>query len=256
MLILLSPAKKQNFDPINLNVSTSLPSQSQEIKVLSAELKNYSPTQLKQLMGVSDNLAKLNADRFADFSMKKFKEPYAKPAVFAFQGDAYQKLAVNDFSETQLEFLQNHLVILSGLYGYLRPLDLIQPYRLEMKTPLATKNAQNLYELWRTPLVKALNERLSLEKKPTVLNLASGEYSKAIDLSQLNAEFITVEFKELKAGKYKSIGINAKRARGLMVRYIAKKGIKTLNPILKFNEEGYYYSAENSKNNRLVFLRD
>lgn len=255
MIVLLSPAKKQNFEMPATTQLATLPTYQRESKLLIDVLKTYNSNQLQKLMHISPSLALLNAERFAHFSLSRFKPPYAKQAIFAFQGDAYQKINIDDCTDKQLEFLQEHLIILSGLYGCLRPLDLIQPYRLEMKTPLPTPHSKDLYEFWSNKLTALINKRLSVSNNKLIINLASQEYAKAINTKDLNGDFITIDFKDLKNGQYKSIGIFAKRARGLMVRYIAKHKVKSLKGIKSFAEEDYSFSETLSTKSNLVFVR-
>lgn len=255
MITLLSPAKKQDFNDCLLDVEFTKPQAGKHIKELVAELKKYKPAQIKRLMSVSDNLAKLNYERYQRFEPGRFNVNNAKQAVFAFKGDAYQSLNVMDFKQAELDFMQEHLLILSGLYGYLRPLDLIQPYRLEMKTKLKNPRANDLYGYWGDTITKAIQKQLESHQRKTIVNLASKEYFQAIQLKKLDAKVVEVQFKELKNGQYKVVGMLAKRARGLMARYIMKHKIDTLVKLKQFKEAGYHYHESFSSADTLVFVR-
>lgn len=250
MLMLLSPAKSQDFDT-SITASGTQPQLKQHTQALAKILKHYSKTELSKLMNISEKLADLNYQRFQDFS-DTYTKTNAKPCVYAFQGDAYKGLAIDDFSNTELDFLQQHLIILSGLYGALKPLDLIQPYRLEMKTPLSTDQGSNLYQFWGDTITQLLNKT----EQDTIINLASNEYFKAIQPKALTAQLIHCDFKENKQGQYKTIGIHAKRARGLMVRYAAKHNITQPEQLKQFNLEGYQLNGNLTDNDHWVFTRD
>jgi hypothetical protein len=253
MIFLLSPAKKQDFSQPAPNGTQ--PINKKEIATLIAELKKYSSGALSKLMSLSETLSDLNYERYQQFNPDSYTPKNAKPAVFALKGDAYQALAIDDFSKKELDFLQNHLLILSGLYGYLRPLDLIQPYRLEMKIKLPTPSGCTLYQFWGSKISEGINHALNNQNDKTVINLASNEYFKAIDQKALNANVITCQFKEKKDGQYKMIGIYAKRARGLMTRFIAKNSIEKPEDIKAFNLEDYGFNAALSSDTEWVFTR-
>lgn len=203
-------------------------------------------------MSISDDLAQLNYQRNQEWQLP-FTKDNARPAVYAFNGDVYRGLDVYTLDTKNIDKLQDTVRILSGLYGVLKPLDLIQPYRLEMGTKLSIGKNKNLYEFWKKKVTKALNEEL--EDNELFLNLASNEYFKAIDSKTLKVPVIEIDFKELKNGDYKTIGIYAKLARGLMARYIIDTNAKTLEDIKGFNLENYRFHEQLSKENRLVFTR-
>ncbi|HCX76385.1 MAG TPA: peroxide stress protein YaaA, partial [Algoriphagus sp.] len=214
MLILISPAKTLDYSTPNFQ-EYSQPEFTSDIKSLVSVMKKKSSKDIADLMKVSDSLANLNEERFKTFQ-KEFTPDNSKQALLAFKGDVYTKIDVDNYSEEEFEFAQNHLRILSGLYGLLKPLDLIQPYRLEMGTRLETKKGKNLYEYWDTKIAKAINQVAA--GKP-VVNLASQEYFKAVDLKTLKSPVINIHFKEHREGKYQVIGLFAKQARGLMTDF-------------------------------------
>lgn len=255
MLLLLSPAKKQSPLNAHIELPSTTPQALSHIKPLIKTLKTYSASQLKTLMSISDALAKLNVERYKAFNPNHFTHDNANQAIFTFQGDAYRGIAVDDFTERDLTFLQEHLLILSGLYGYLRPLDLIQPYRLEMKTPLTIKPHKNLYDFWGNTITKAINSALQSHKNKTLINLASNEYFKAIQPGQLQGQLITVHFKEKKGDQYKVISIHAKRARGLMTHFITKNRIDTPQKLMDFSLEKYCFNKKLSSDQNYVFTR-
>ncbi|MCH9769613.1 MAG: peroxide stress protein YaaA [Gammaproteobacteria bacterium] len=255
MLVLLSPAKTQDFSELDSSYQCTKPQAMSEIKALVKALKQYKPSQLAKILSVSAKLSELNYQRYQDFNPNRFDASNAKPAIFALQGDAYRSLDVSTLSKPTINYMQKHLIILSGLYGYLRPLDLMQAYRLEMKTALKTPKAKNLYEFWGDKITKALNSITSKQKHKFIINLASNEYFNAIQTDKLKAELITVQFKENKSGTYKTIGINAKRARGAMTRYIMEKRVKTLAELKKFNWDKYRFNSKMSDVRVLVFTR-
>jgi hypothetical protein len=252
MKIILSPAKSLNFEktlPIqNFSESLFLKESRQVHKVL----KQKSPAALSELMDISDKLAELNWQRNQDWKTP-FTPESARPAVFAFDGDVYTGLDVYSMPIEKLSLLQDRLRILSGLYGLLKPLDLIQAYRLEMGTKLPIGENKNLYEFWKPIIAKALNKEL--KKGELFINLASNEYFSAIDTKALKVPIITPEFKDYKDGKLKIISFFAKKARGLMVRYILDTNAETIEDLQGFNYEGYRFDANLSKGNQLVFTR-
>ena len=222
---------------------------------LARVLQKYSVDELVQLMNISQELAQINKARFETFS----PEPDAdrvQPAMFAYQGSVFQEIEVENLNSDQLAFAQKHLRIISGLYGILRPLDGIQPYRLEMSTKLQIGEHENLYQFWRNKLTHCLQETLEELKEDTVVNLASKEYYQAIDFKALNARVITPVFKNLKHNKYKVIGVLAKKARGKMTREIIRQKINKPDQLTGIPLGGYRYSAEYSGKNQLVFLKD
>lgn len=254
MLSLISPAKKLDFeDPAHLGTH-SKPEFLDEARELVSILKNKSRGELKSLMGISDNLAELNYNRYQSFKTP-FNLSNAKQAVLTFQGDTYKGLDAASLSESDLNFAQDHLRVLSGLYGLLRPLDLMQPYRLEMGTKLSNSEGEDLYDFWSDELTKACNETVLEYKHKAVVNLASKEYISAIDPDALNVPFITCHFKKIKDGKARVIGILAKKARGMMARYIIQNRIEDPEGLKSFKKDGYQYSADDSTQSDLVFVQ-
>lgn len=250
MLILISPAKTLDYSEPNFKVS-SQPDFQSETKALISIMKKKSAQDIADLMNVSENLAQLNEERFKTFQ-KDFTFGNAKQALLAFKGDVYTKIDVDTYSEEDFEFAQKHLRILSGLYGLLRPLDLIQPYRLEMGTRLENKKGKNLYEFWDKKIAKAINEAASGQP---IINLASQEYFKAVDQKTLKSPVITIHFKEFKEDKYKVVGFFAKQARGLISNFVIKNRITEVEQLKTFNEEKYEFSEQLSKENDWVFVR-
>ena len=253
MKIVISPAKSLNFDSPLPTERYSEPLFLEQAVKINKVLAKKKPKALSNLMGISDALAALNWERNQDFSIP-FTEENARPALFAFDGDVYQGLDAYSLKSGQLDALQGSLRILSGLYGLLRPLDLIQPYRLEMGTKLKVGRKKNLYEVWKPAITKHLNEEL--EEGELFVNLASNEYFSAIDTKQLKVPVITPVFKDWSKDKLKVISFFAKKARGSMVRYIVDHHIETLEEIRGFNYEGYEYSQEHTlKESQPVFVR-
>ena len=255
MKLVISPAKTLDFESASVTDIHSQPEYLEQSQQLIDQLKVLSQAEVASLMKLSDKLAALNVARFGSWETP-FTADNAKQAILAFKGDVYTGLNAESFSEKDFKFAQNHLRILSGLYGLLKPLDLIQPYRLEMGTRFANSKGKNLYEFWDIQLTNALNKELSEEKEPILINLASNEYFKAIKVKTLQAEVITPVFKDWKNGQYKMISFYAKKARGLMAAYVIKKQLTEPEQIKTFNVDGYYFSEEQSKGNEWVFLRD
>ena len=254
MLLLLSPAKKLDYDsPLGTNLHTE-PLFVDEAKGLIDVLRQKSKSDVAKLMSLSESLAELNVQRYEQWT-PTFTQQNARPAVLAFNGDVYEGLDAASLSEAQLKWAQDHVAILSGLYGVLRPLDLMQPYRLEMGTKLANPAGKNLYDYWKETIAPYLNKRLSEDKQPVVVNLASEEYFKSVDLGALNARVIQCVFQDEKAGNYKIISFYAKRARGLMARYVIENRIDTPEKLTGFNLDGYAYAPEASTEDKLVFRR-
>lgn len=253
MLSVISPAKKLDFEPIAIG-NYSQPKLLDESHQLLDEVRLLSSDDLQSLMGISDKLAQLNFERYRDMEFP-FTLDNAKQALFAFKGDVYAKMAPEQFDSDEVAFVNNHLRILSGFYGVLRPLDLMQPYRLEMGTKLKNKKGKDLYAFWHKTIVSFLNDELKRIGTDILVNLASGEYFSAIDMEQLNAKKIDIVFKEEKNGKYKVIGINAKRARGLMVRYIVQNRITNPKALKEFDFVDYRFSRELSSDEEFVFIR-
>lgn len=251
MITLLSPSKGQNFDVTDVD-EYSQPQLLSHSKQLMAELKKMRPTEIKSLMSISDRLAELNHTRFQEFKTP-FKLGAAKQAALAFQGDVYSGLKAEDMDRDDLSFAQDHLRILSGLYGYLKPLDLIMPYRLEMKTKLAVAGYENLYQFWGETLTDCLNAELS--DGDAVINLASNEYFKAIKPKRLKGSLIQINFKDHKDGKLRTVAIYAKIARGAMARAMIKNRITKPEAIKDLVVDDYRYQADLSDNNSWVFTR-
>ncbi len=252
MKILISPSKSINFD-INVNRNNfTTPYFSDEISYLVSEMKKFSVNGIAELMNISDNLANLNYERYQSFS-SEFDLANSKPAAFIFSGDVYDPIKVDTYNAEEIDFMQNSLRILSGLYGILRPLDLIQPYRLEMSIRLQNKNGSNLYKFWDGAISKFLNED-SNGCEP-ILNLASNEYFDAVRMEDLDSKVIKADFKELRSGKLKTIGIMAKKARGEMVNFIMKNKISDPNEIKDFKVNGYEYDEKISDSNSFIFTR-
>ena len=254
MLFLLSPAKSLDYDTPAEGVPHTLPQFVSQSAELIEVLKHKTPAQISQLMDLSDNLAALNVARYEAWR-PKFSQKNSKQAVLAFNGDVYEGLDAKSLKLKDLEWAQDHVCILSGLYGVLRPLDWMQPYRLEMGTALANSRGQNLYHFWGDGIAQHLNKQLATHKTPGVINLASQEYFKAVDRKVLNARVIECVFEDYKGGKYKVISFFATRARGLLARYAIEKKIQNPEKLKDFKVEGYAYAASESDDNRLVFRR-
>ena len=255
MLFLLSPAKSLDYESPLPEVSHTVPGFLPQSGELIGVLRQKSPQQIAELMDLSDKLAGLNVARYAAWS-PKFTAANSRQAVLAFNGDVYEGLDARSLSPAQLEWAQERVCILSGLYGVLRPLDWMQPYRLEMGTALATPRGRNLYQFWGAQIAEYLNERAGAQKSPLIVNLASEEYFKAVDRKALQVPVVSCVFEERKAGKYKIISFMAKRARGLMVRYAIQKKADSVRKLEGFNLEGYAFAPEVSEPDRLVFRRD
>jgi len=254
MLIVLSPAKSLDYKTPFKVKTTTLPEFVTESAKLITELKKLSPQDLANLMGLSDQLAALNVGRYQDWS-KKFTEENSKPAIYAFNGDVYEGFDVQTLNAKALDFAQNHLRILSGLYGALRPLDLMQPYRLEMGTAFKNIRGKDLYAFWGERVTDSLKKLLEQEKKPVLLNLASEEYFKVLQPKSLGCPVISPVFQDGKDGKYKIISFYAKRARGLMARYVVENRITDPEDLKGFNLDGYKYFASESKLDKPLFRR-
>lgn len=254
MLLVISPAKSLDYEsPIKIR-KFSQPEFLPESQQLIDHLRQLTPVQLAQLMAISPSLARLNYTRFHDWH-PPFDTSNARQALFAFKGDVYIGLDAPSLSSADIRYAQNHLRILSGLYGLLRPLDLIQAYRLEMGRPLKTSRGNSLYEFWGSKITEALNDAFDTDKNPTLINLASNEYFKAVNPKLLNAELISPVFKDYKNGQYKIISFFAKKARGLMSAFIIKNRIQNGEDLLHFDLEGYRFSQSDSKPGFPVFLR-
>jgi cytoplasmic iron level regulating protein YaaA (DUF328/UPF0246 family) len=255
MLFLLSPAKSLDYEtaaPPDLPATT--PQFVAQSKQLIEVLRQQSPQQIASLMSLSDKLSALNVARYQAWS-PRFTAKNSKQAVLAFNGDVYEGLAAKDLSGADLAWAQDHIAILSGLYGVLRPLDRLQPYRLEMGTRLATDAGADLYRFWGRQISDHLNTQLRADRTPVVVNLASQEYFKAVDTAALKARVIECVFQDWKAGVYKIISFHAKRARGLMARYAIQNRLQTPGQLHGFDLEGYAFNASASAPERLVFRR-
>ena len=255
MLFVLSPAKALDYEtPVAPEVPHTPPLFGKQSAALIAVLREKSPQQIADLMKLSDPLASLNVARYEAWR-PKVTAKNAKQAVLAFNGDVYGGLDAASLTPAQLDWLQDHMCILSGLYGVLRPLDWMQPYRLEMGTALATERGPNLYRFWGPRIADYLNQRLAGQKTPIVVNLASQEYFKAVDRKVLQARVIDCVFEDYKGGQYKVISFLAKRARGLMARYAAQHKVATPKKLEGFDLEGYAFAPAASEPDRLVFRR-
>ncbi len=252
MLIVISPAKTLDFETASSTENYTQPRFLPQSQQLINELKVLSATDIASLMKLSDKLAALNMARFQTW-LKPFNLDNAKQALLAFKGDVYTGLDADTLDEVGLEFAQQHLRILSGLYGVLRPLDLMQAYRLEMGTKFANKKGKDLYQFWGSQLRDSLEAEL---KEGVLINLASNEYFKAVEAKKLKARIITPIFKDLKNGQYKIISFYAKKARGLMSRYIIDHRLIKPESIKDFDSEGYRFSPEMSQADEWVFLRN
>jgi len=254
MLMLISPAKTLDFDSAPVTKSHSQSDFLADSRVLMKQLQALSPADVSGLMRISDKLGLLNYDRFQAWQTP-FKPSNAKQAVLAFQGDVYSGLGAETFSEQDFDFAQQHLRILSGLYGLLRPLDLIQPYRLEMGTKFNNSRGANLYQFWGETLTHAVNQQLEAIKSTSLVNLASNEYFKAIKPKQLAGEVITPVFKDWKNGQYKIISFYAKKARGLMSAYAIKNRLTSAEDLKSFAVDGYGFVPDLSSEREWVFTR-
>ena len=255
MLLVISPAKTLDFETLS---HTQLLSQGEylaQAQDLIDVLAPMAPQDIAQLMKLSDKLAALNTARYGSWHTP-FTIDNAKQAILAFKGDVYTGLEAQTLTDAQLQFSQSHLRILSGLYGLLRPLDLMQAYRLEMGTKLANPKGRDLYAYWGNTLTEGLNKLLIQETNPILVNLASNEYFKAVNTKELAGRIVTPVFKDRKRGNYKIISFFAKKARGMMTRYIIENELIDVEGIKAFNKSGYYYSEEQSTDNQWVFLRE
>ena len=255
MLILISPAKTLDYESPLATQEFTEPDFLHRSEKLIKQLQKLSPSDIRELMGVSENIAELNNQRFMNWH-RPFDLDNARQAVLAFKGDVYTGLAAENFKKSDFNFAQKHLRILSGLYGLLRPLDLMQPYRLEMGKKFANSEGANLYEFWGEEITDAINQQLQVSKSKVLVNLASNEYYKVVKPKLIDAEIVTPAFKDLKNGNYKIISFYAKKARGLMAAYIIQNRIKSVEDLKGFDCEGYYYSPESSNAKQMVFLRD
>jgi len=254
MLIVVSPAKTLDYTTPPKTKNFTLPDYLDDSAELVHRMREFSSLDISELMKVSTKIADLNFDRFEAWN-KKFTEKNAKQAVLAFKGDVYTGLDAESFSVKDFSFAQKHFRMLSGLYGLLRPLDLMQAYRLEMGTKLSTDRGKNLYEFWGSEITQGLNTQLKKIKSNHLINLASNEYFKAVKPKEIKGEIITPAFKELKNGEYKMIGVYAKKARGSLSRYIIQNQLSNIEDIKSFNADGYRFNAKASQGNNWVFTR-
>ncbi|MDF2379637.1 MAG: peroxide stress protein YaaA [Candidatus Gracilibacteria bacterium] len=255
MIALLSPSKTQDFETDYSAVkSTQLRFKDQSLELIEL-LKQYSPDEISKLMKLSQNLSELNTDRYSSYQ-KDFRQAETQQALMAFIGDVYTYIEVHQYDQKDFEFAQDHVRIISGLYGLVRPLDRIQTYRLEMKTALKNDKGKNLYAFWGSELREILEKDLSQQGDQVIVNLASMEYSKALQLSQIHAEVVTPVFKEKKSGKELSIiALYAKEARGMMTNFIIKNRLQKPEQLKAFDQTGYVYQEELSENGEMVFVR-
>ncbi|WP_342630665.1 peroxide stress protein YaaA [Marinobacter alkaliphilus] len=254
MLMIISPAKTLDYDSPLATETYTQPDFLDDACELIDQLKALEPHQVSNLMSISDKLGQLNAERFRTWHTP-FTPDNARQAILAFKGDVYTGLDAESFSEQDFAFAQKHLRMLSGLYGLLKPLDLMQPYRLEMGTRFENQRGKDLYAFWGSKITEALNELLAQDDQ-VLVNLASNEYFKSVQKKQLDGRLITPQFRDWKNGQYKMISFYAKKARGLMCRYAIQNQITQADDLKGFNLEGYYFSEDQSDKNNWVFLRD
>ncbi|MBT6153739.1 MAG: peroxide stress protein YaaA [Planctomycetaceae bacterium] len=254
MLIVLAPAKTLDFQKQRLTKRRSTPALLKDSEILIGGLRRFSPIQLSELMGIGHELADATHRQFAAWT-PPFTPANAKQAILTFRGNAYVGLNADAFSADDFDNAQQSLRILSGLYGVLRPLDLIQPYRLEMATKLKTPRGKNLYEFWGTTITEALMKELKRQKTPVLMNLSSNEYFKSIKANQLDARIVTPDFKEARGGTHKSISAFSKKARGLMASHIIRNRLTDVEDAKSFDAEGYRFNAKLSSGNDWIFTR-
>lgn len=254
MLIVISPAKTLDYETAPVTRTHTKPAMLKQSQQLVEILRNHSALELAQLMNLSTKLTKLNFDRY-----REWKTPFslkdAKQAVLAMKGDVYTGLDAESFNSTDFAFVQQHLRILSGLYGLLKPLDLMQPYRLEMGTKLANPQGSDLYSFWGDGISRAINKALEAQGDDILINLASNEYFKSIRPKLIQGRIITPQFKEKRGDAYRTIGIFAKRARGLMSRHIIKQRLRDPEQLKGFKSDGYRFSKQLSKGDQWIFVR-
>lgn len=255
MLAIISPAKTLDFENPIKNFSFSTPHLLTKSEQLIEICRQLSPMDIASLMSISDKLAGLNAARFAEWQLEHNPQN-ARPALFAFRGDVYTGLDADSLSEQDIAFAEKHLRMLSGLYGLLRPLDLMQPYRLEMGTKLANPKGKDLYAFWGNQITQYLQQQLDQQGDNILINLASDEYYKSVKADQLQAQIIKPVFLDNKGGKYKVVSFYAKKARGLMCRYIIQNRLTQVEQLKDFDLAGYWFDETSSSTNELVFKRD
>ena len=254
MLLVISPAKTLDYDTPPATARFTQPQHLDHAQELIGQLRQMSPQQIGELMHLSDKLAALNVARYGSWQ-PDFTPANAKQALLAFKGDVYTGLAAEDFSEEDFDFAQAHLRMLSGLYGVLRPLDLMQPYRLEMGIRLENPRGKDLYQFWGDTITEKLNQALQAQGDDIVINLASDEYFKSVKTQKLQGQLIKPVFLDEKNGKFKVISFYAKKARGLMSRYIIENRLTQPEQLKAFNSEGYFFDADASEKGELVFKR-
>jgi len=254
MLITLSPSKGQDFEEASLSKKYTKPADLKDSELLIKELRKIKSKKLQEMMAISEKIAVLNVDRYKTFATP-FTAKNAKQAIFAFKGDVYGGLDLNAFKEEDYAYAQDHLRILSGLYGCLRPMDLIQPYRLEMKTKLKNDRGENLYQFWDDRITKSINKELKKQKEAVLVNLASNEYFKSVKPKLLEGRLLNINFKETKAGKTRIVAIFAKRARGMMADFIIRNRIEKAEDLKKFKMAGYKFDKGLSDDKQWTFER-
>lgn len=254
MIITLSPSKGQDFDSPTPSKLFTLPEQLDDSQLLINEAKKLDMESVRELMAVSENISTLNVQRFQDWQLP-FNTDNAKAALFAFKGDVYSGIEKDKYDDGDLAYAQDHLRILSGLYGALRPMDLIQPYRLEMKTRLANPRGDNLYQFWGESITDKLNESLQQQEEKTLVNLASNEYYKSVKPKLINGRILNISFKEEKDGKSRILAVYAKKARGMMTDFILRNRIEHAEDIKDFGTANYKFSAAESSEDNWVFTR-
>ena len=255
MIVVLSPAISLDFQSPSSSELYSVPNFLDHADELIARCRELSADDLKDLMGISDKLAQLNVQRFADYEQPLYPAARSKQAALAFAGDTFMGLSAESFSDAEHEWAQAHVRIISGLYGLLRPMDLIQPYRLEMGTRLSTLRGDDLYGFWGSTLAEALSDTLDASPSRTIVNCASKEYFKALATEALDARVVTPVFKDLRKGKYRVISFFAKRARGAMAAFVVKHRVTDPARLRDFDYGGYTYSEVDSSEDQMVFLR-
>lgn len=255
MISILSPAKTLDYESHLPTEVSTMPDFLNDSEELIKTLRDYDQKGIESLMSVSEKIADLNVERYKTFELP-FTPGNARPAIFAFKGDVYRDLELDQYSDSDLSFMQAHVRILSGLYGILRPLDLMQPYRLEMGTKLKTKRGADLYSFWGSKISSALNSALEDQGDDIIVNLASDEYFKSVDTGTLKGRIVKINFLDLKKGKYKIVSFYAKRARGLMTNFICRNHVNTVEGLKEFAVAGYYFDEKRSSKNELTFLRD
>ncbi len=254
MLIVISPAKTLDFDPAPKKLKYTQPAMLEQSEELINILTTKSPADIEKLMKISPKLAEMNTERYHTWS-RPFSQDNAKQAMLAFKGDVYTGLEAENFSEKEFDYAQDHIRILSGLYGVLRPLDLMQAYRLEMGIKLENPEGKNLYEFWGNSITQQINRQLQSIDSKTLLNLASNEYFKSIKAKEVEADIVTPIFKDWKNGQYKIISFYAKKARGVMSAWVVQNQVEELDALLEFSQTGYEYSPNDSDALNPVFIR-